>query len=385
MPGYNVGVATVKQTKAGTWEIRWYQRGADGEMRRRTKTVSAANLREAKAKAALLEVAEREQASRFTVRHALAELLRHGGRRSAKSNAEIERRARLHILPRVGDLSLDKITARRLEAFYAELADAGLSSGTVRHIHSDMRQALKMAKRDRWVDYNVADDVILPAMRRKRIAPPPLDVLRAIIAAADAKVAEERSWPAVELALFLRLAAVTGARLSEVLALRYVDITPAGVVSIARALEEFDGQVTVKGTKTETYRSVPIPLEMVELLARHRLAVSAHLGDAPADADLIFLSVKRPLDEPLRPTAMQSRYQRLVLDIERAPRLHDFRHFAVSSWLELLPILEASSLAGHSRVSTTTDIYGHLLSSAPDERVASILAPVLRRRQASGS
>lgn len=384
MPGYDIRVATVRQTKAGTYEVRWYERGPTGEMRRRTKTVKAATLREAKAKAALLEVAEREQASNYTVRHALAEVLRHGGRRTAKSNAEIERRARLHVLPRIGGLTLDKVTARRLETFYAELAEAGLSSGTVRHIHSDMRQALKMAKRDRWIDYNPADDVILPPMRRKRIQPPDLDLLRQIIEAADTKVRNEGTWPAVELALFVRLAAVTGARLSEVLALRYSDIRN-GVVSITRALEEFEGRVTVKGTKTETYRSVPIPLEMVRLIDRHREAVAGHLGDAPADGDMIFLSVDRPLDEPMRPTSMQSRYQRLVRDIERAPRLHDFRHFAVSSWLDVVPILEASALAGHSRTSTTTDVYGHLVKRSDGEKVASILEPVLRRRQASGS
>lgn len=335
------------------------------------------------AKAALLEVAEREKATRYTVRHALAEVLRHGGRRSAKSNAEIERRARLHILPRIGELTLDKVTARRLERFYDELAEAGLSSGTVRHVHSDMRQAFKMAKRDRWVDWNPTDDVILPSMRRKRIEPPDLELLRRIIEAADSAASERGSWPAVELALFLRLAAVTGARLSEVLALRYADVR-GGMVSISRALEEFDRRVVVKGTKTETYRSVPIPPEMVRLVERHRDAVAGHLGEAPTDADLIFLSVHRPLDEPLRPSAMQSRYQRLVVDIDRAPRLHDFRHFAVSSWLDVIPILEASALAGHSRTSTTTDIYGHLVRRSDGAHVASILEPVLRRQAKVG-
>lgn len=369
-------MATVRSRGNGVWEVRWYQRGPDGTTKQRSKRIKAASEREAKLAAAVHESRERERAVEYRVRDALHELIAHGGRRSVRSNSEVERRARLHILPRIGDLALSELTPRRLEELYAALQLAGKSAGLVRHVHSDMHQALFLAKRDGWIDRNVAEDVILPRLSRRRIEPPSLLELRQIIDAADAR--SSMGWGSVELALLLRLAAVTGGRLGEVMALRYQDLE-GHVARINRSVEEHGSALRIKPTKTDNHRMVPIPVEMAAYIAAHRAAVEAYFGHAPAPGDLIFVSTDRPFDQPPRPSTMNSRYVRLMRTMPFKVRLHDFRHFAASSWLKLLPAIEASKLAGHSKTSTTTDIYGHLLEATDDGTVSSILAPVLRR------
>lgn len=370
-------MATVRSRGNGVWEVRWYQRTPDGVTKQRSKRIKAATEREAKLAAAVHESRERERAIDFRVRDALHELIAHGGRRSAKSNAEIERRVRLHVMPRIGELSLSDVTPRRLEDLYSELARAGLAAGTIRHVHSDMRQALFLAKRDGWIQSNPADDVILPRLSRRRIEPPSLVQLRQIIDRADDR-ATDGSWAAVELALLLRLAAVTGARLGELMALRWQDVE-GHMARIQRSIEEHGHELRVKSTKTDNHRTVPIPVEMAAYLAAHRAATVELFGREPAASEMIFVSTDRPFDAPPRPSTMESRYVRLLRTLPFHVRLHDFRHFAASSWLKLLPAIEASTLAGHSKTSTTTDIYGHLLEASGGDEVRSILAPVLRR------
>lgn len=376
-------MATVRRIDGDRWEVRWYERRPDGPSRQVSRTIRAKNENDARSKAALLETDNRRKSSQYLLRHAMAELVRHGGRRTDKSNGEVETRARRHVLPALGDTPLSDLSARGLETFYRTLSDKGMADGTIRHVHSDINQALRLAKRDNWVDRNVAEDVILGRLHRKRAQPPTLAQLHELIGHAAAAVSAppkpgSSQWAAIELLLFIRLAAVTGARMGEVLALRYNDLA-GGVARIGRAVELYRGKVRIKATKTHNHRVVPIPEQMAELIVAHRTAVASHLGIPIGDDALLFLNTVQPLIEPMRPSTMESRYVRLAArhKIEFTP--HDLRHFATSSWLRLLPAIEASTLAGHSRTSTTTDIYGHLIERSDNDTVSAILAPVLAR------
>ena len=61
----------------------------------------------------------------------------------------------------------------------------------------------------------------------------------------------------------------------------------------------------------------------------------------------------------VQPTLGEAR----IWDGERPPPydLHSFRHVAVSLWIDAgMSLMQVSKLIGHSKVSTTLDIYGHL-------------------------
>ena len=127
---------------------------------------------------------------------------------------------RTHVVPRLGDIELQRLTPSNLSAFYrALLTDArrdgqGLAPKTVRNIHAMLHRALRDAVRLGYLVRNVADAVTPP-----RGASPEMQVwtpeqLRAFLAHAR----HDRLY-----ALWL-LVATTGMRRAELAGLRWVDI-----------------------------------------------------------------------------------------------------------------------------------------------------------------
>jgi integrase len=127
---------------------------------------------------------------------------------------------RTHVVPRLGDIELQRLSPSNLSAFYrALLTDArrdgqGLAPKTVRNIHAMLHRALKDAVRLGYLVRNVGDAVTPP-----RGASPELQIwtpeqLRAFLAHAR----QDRLY-----ALWL-LVATTGMRRAELAGLRWIDI-----------------------------------------------------------------------------------------------------------------------------------------------------------------
>jgi integrase len=127
---------------------------------------------------------------------------------------------RTHVVPRLGDIELQRLSPSNLSAFYrALLTDArrdgqGLAPKTVRNIHAMLHRALRDAVRLGYLVRNVADAVTPP-----RGASPEMQIwtpqqLRAFLAHAR----HDRLY-----ALWL-LVATTGMRRAELAGLRWVDI-----------------------------------------------------------------------------------------------------------------------------------------------------------------
>ncbi|WP_112277035.1 tyrosine-type recombinase/integrase [Lentzea terrae] len=78
--------------------------------------------------------------------------------------------------------------------------------------------------------------------------------------------------------------------------------------------------------------------------------------------------------QPLRPEYVLRRFHQLT---EQAGlpriRIHDLRHFAATTMLgSQIPLAMASKTLRHSTLSTTTEIYGHLLKYVALDAVKAI-------------
>jgi integrase len=108
------------------------------------------------------------------------------------------------------------------------------------------------------------------------------------------------------LPMFLELSAATGARRSEVLALRWSDIDGCDVV-ITRSLTQTRQTLEFKGTKTERPRRINIPESVLAPLEAHRKRQDEfrrQFGpDYRADLDLIFAN---PDGTPLKPDSVSA-------------------------------------------------------------------------------
>jgi integrase len=216
---------SLRQRGTNTWQLRVYLgiNPDTGGQRYATRTVRGSR-REATRQLALL-VAEVDNARIHagTVTDLLERWFAAAARGWAPTTVAHTRSIiDCHLIPQLGHLPVAKVTTADIDDFYGWLltfggADRrGLSSGTVRRVHSVLHRALVQALRWEWIWINPAAQANPSRVRRTEIRPPSPAELAAMLA----PVGESNP----ELCVFLRMAATTGARRGELLALRWADV-----------------------------------------------------------------------------------------------------------------------------------------------------------------
>lgn len=124
------------------------------------------------------------------------------------------------ILPQFGTMKVRAIRPSDLDGFYAKLRRRGvsgrpLSGQSVHHVHALIRRLFNQGLKWGWIMVNPATNASPPRVNRPELEIPNVEVVTQII-----NFAEERN---PDIACFLRLAAVTGARRGELCAIRWRD------------------------------------------------------------------------------------------------------------------------------------------------------------------
>src|SRR5439155_15744996 len=118
---------------------------------------------------------------------------------------------RCHALPAIGRIPISRLTAERLQHFFAELLDSGLSPASVRQTRAILRKALNDAARWGSVGRNVAALTSAPRVPRRPVITLSPEQARAFLDAAAGD----------QLAALYCLAITTGIRQGELLALKW--------------------------------------------------------------------------------------------------------------------------------------------------------------------
>jgi integrase len=139
------------------------------------------------------------------------------------------------------------------------------------------------------------------------------------------------------------------------------------IVRVNYSLQRFGGKLQLAELKTKHSRRV---LHMPELLSRklreHRskqLQERLHAGSRWQENDLVFTS---SIGTPLEPRNLNRHFDLLLKNAGLAHfRLHDLRHYCASLLLaQGVPMKVVSEILGHTQISTTADIYTHILPEA---------------------
>jgi integrase len=159
-----------------------------------------------------------------------------------------------------------------------------MSAGTVRQIHAILSGAFVTAVRWEWITRNPAASAKLPKNRRQpAVALSPSQVAKVIAVAQDV-------YP--ELATYLWLVAVTGARRGELCGLWWADLDlQVGSVHVAHNYLVRGGQRIRKDTKTHQDRRLAIDRVTCDVLAAHRqraVEALAAVGLGLADRAYVF-------------------------------------------------------------------------------------------------
>jgi integrase len=352
------------------WELRIY-RGLDpdtGRQRWSTKTVHGSR-RYAQAQLAEFVGTVREaEAQAGTIGDLLERWFDAASPHWAPSTVSQTRSViRRHLQPHLGHLPVSKLTTADIDDLYGHLRRHGghnsgpLTAGTVNRIHVVLHRALAQALRWDWIWINPASAATPPRYQPSEIRPPSAQQVATLLAFA------EQSDP--PLGVFLRLAATTGARRSQLLGLRWPDVDLAhGALSFTRALIEGpDGPVLTPTKTRRTYR--------VELDDASIAALRTHLHARTTDAGFVFAHTDA---RPWLPNFVTKRYitARTAAGLPRF-RLHDLRHFMATQMLAAgVPIVTVSQRLSHARASTTLNVYAHAVPGG-DQQAAETLARIL--------
>jgi integrase len=297
-------------------------------------------------------------------------------------------------------VSLDKLRTSVLDTYYAtlrarggrcghvpsrehsaELCDKGapLSAATVRRIHVVVHAALEQAVAWEWLLFNPAAKASPGKVEQPEVVPAAVPDVLALLDAA------ERDNP--DLAVFLILAAVTGARRGELCALRWTDIVTEGrTVTFSRVISIGpDGPVERRKPKTRSSRRT-LSLDaatMAVLSAHHSRCQERALAcgvSLPGDAYLFSSGVDA--SQPWRPDSASRRFRQLrdSIGLDPAIHLHSLRHFVVTTLLGAgVALPQVAGRVGHGGGGhTTLSVYSHF-QQARDQEVADLLGRILER------
>jgi integrase len=166
-----------------------------------------------------------------------------------------------------------------------------------------------------------------------------------------------------------------GLRWSESLGLRRMDVNPfrkelhVGRVTVVepdcRTLLIKEGGKTRNAT-----RVVPLPQTAVDILLAHMATYCP--GGAPEDFLFVTIAGTAP-----RRSNFRRLLNRALVDskVEKKITIHSLRHSAATLMLDAsVDLLDVSKRLGHSRPSTTYDIYAHLLDTRREAGTAALEA-----------
>ncbi|MEU6267491.1 tyrosine-type recombinase/integrase [Saccharopolyspora shandongensis] len=264
----------------------------------------------------------------------------------------------VEIIPALGGLPFLEVSHDDITAYDDQMAEEGRSNATRRSILNVIRSSFRTAKKQKRILHNPAVDVELPPDTKADVEP----------------------WDAESTVTFLEYAAhddyatiyvliaCTGVRRSEALGLRWSDVDlDRRVMNVQHKATLSGGKVVFGPAKTRGWVGLaPQAVGALRQQKRVQDAQRAEWGDAYQDHDLVFC---KPNGEPHWPDTVTSRFQSLSRRAGlRVIRLHDLRHGAATLLLQLgVPLPMVGKFLRHTSITTTNDIYGHLVPQVAAE------------------
>ena len=347
------GEGSIHRRASGSWRAQMFQEGVRLGKTFKRKRDAQDWLREMQEE---LEMGLDAERGKITVEMYLGQWLEMRRVSLRQSTVDqYEQITRDHILPRFGETSLKDLRLSGLERFYSDLLRSGVSKRTVRLVHAVLHAALEKALKYRYLTHNPAHGAALPRYAHSEMHVLDEDQVTHLLIAARGSRHETLYYLAVQ----------TGMRLGELFGLVWSDVDWAtSELSVKRQVKRqsgggwaFASTKTARGT-----RKIKLGSEILKRLKSHELQVKLTrelAGSGWKENDLIFPSL---VGTPIGQSNLRKDFFR-VLDRARLPRIrfHDLRHTAASLMLNNgVPLIAVSNILGHSRPSTTLDIYAHL-------------------------
>ncbi|GER88894.1 site-specific integrase [Dictyobacter vulcani] len=270
---------------------------------------------------------------------------------------------RLHIIPILGKVTLQKITPQHLQRLYKTKREEGYAPQTILHIHRFLHRAFNDAVKWNLMPRNVCNLIEGPRVPKKEMQVLSHEQAHSFLEAAQGDPLET---------LYI-LALSTGMRQGELLGLQWKDIHfDNGTLQVKRKIARISnkGFVFSEPKTAKSRRNITLTATALESLKQHRRKQHEQrlaVGPEWEEYDLVFCNM---LGRPIEVGNMTRRSFRPILKKAGLPiiRFHDLRHSCASLLLSLgVHPKVVQELLGHSQISITLDTYSHVLPSLQAE------------------
>ena len=276
----------------------------------------------------------------------------------------------------IGPVKLQDLRPDHLNRFYAKLAEpgqnqrtgGGLSPKTILEHHRVISTILAQAVKEQLILFNTAERATPPKMPKHEMDAFEVEEVRAILEALET---EPLKWQ-----VCVQLLIATGARRGEVMGLRWEHVD-----WVENKLYTPQSGVISTTLKTGENRYVSVSPSVMALLKRWRAEQAAgfmKLGITPSG--YVLTAENGGPMHPDSPTDWLSKFSKR----HGLPPIHPhkFRHTQASLLIaQGVDILTVSKRLGHAKVSTTLDIYSHVLAKS-DEKASDTLDRLFYQKKA---
>jgi len=264
------------------------------------------------------------------------------------------------------------------QIFTVEKDTTPLSDKTITEYHRLISTILHQAEKEMLVPYNAASKATPPKLRKKEVNYFQVEEIERI---RDALELEPIKW---RVATHLLL--ITGCRRGEIMGLKWskVDFFNNQIRIDSALLYSRSKGVYEDTTKTSTARYIALPEETMALLKEYSAwyqELQKANGDRWQNTGYLFVQDN---GTPMHPDSLTGWLNKFS-ERHNLPHInpHAFRHTMTSILISKgMDIVSVSKRLGHAKVSTTTDIYSHLIMEA-DREAGDCLADVILRKKSS--
>ena len=305
------------------------------------------------------------------------------------------------IFPAIGHIKLRELRTDQLNSLYLSLAKpgqnkrtgGGLSAKTIVEHHRLISTILDQACKEQLIPFNPASRATLPKVSKKEVnyfQPEEVTAIREALEKEQIEVEQaEEDKPGskkniIKWRTITELLIMTGARRGEILGLKWsaVDFEANRLHICNNILYSPDRGIYEDTPKTEqSNRYISVPAETMRLLRQYQMWQNAErlrLGEYYNYQGFVF---SQDNGQPMHPDSVTDWLAKFSKKYN-LPHInpHAFRHTMASTlYFNGMDSVSISKRLGHAQVSTTANIYAHVMEAA-DQKNADILADVFLKK-----
>ena len=273
---------------------------------------------------------------------------------------------RRYIVPLLGSVQVQELKPLSVQAWVNGLkispaSGKEMSASTIKHTYHILKGAMDKAVQAGVIPVSPCNGIMLPKGQKKQAVVYDQSQIQQLIQAAKG----------TEMELVIDMELCLGLRRGELLGLQWGDIDwENSQINVIRNRVIVNGQSVVKEPKTAAgIRTLDVPQPLMTKLKRHRANCAERrlaMGQVYTVSDYIIV---HPDGKPVYPEYLSQMLTKLQKKAGLPKcRFHDLRHLCASIMLlQGVNVKVAQERLGHKDITTTMNIYSHVMPSSAKE------------------